>query len=280
MKWISSSRWRFLAFAYLIAFPCMTLDVVWILLNQMGGASEHAFVPGTILFVAGQFTMASIAFTGRHFAVASRCPRQSGYDKNWLDLTLGRDLGSAFRAARLERESLSVNTASLSSVDRVRNSEGVTRVIHRRKSPPRNGNTADARVWRVGLLGGSLLCLPFCAATAWTLIDSENWPIREMWPVLAIIGLSTIVFLRPEVRVTSDELVIRGLVGSHRIPRDQVEYAEFTTSWLLIHLRDGGIARARMLPKMSSTEWSGGAATPDSVAYQITQWAKHGEPGA
>lgn len=101
-----------------------------------------------------------------------------------------------------------------------------------------------------------------------------------MWPVLAIMGLATIVFLRPHVRVTSDELVIRGLVGRRRIPRDQVEYAEFTASWLLIHLRDGGIARARMLPKMNSTEGSGGAATPDSVAYQITQWARRGDLGA
>lgn len=153
-------------------------------------------------------------------------------------------------------------------------------MIHHRKSSPRGGKTADDQVWGVGLLGGTLLCLPFCAATAWTLIDSENWPIREMWPVITIMGLATIVFLRPQVRVTSDELVIRGLVGSRRVPRDQVEYAEFTASRLLIHLRDGSIARARALPKWNSTEPSGGAPTPDSVAYQITQWARRGDPGA
>lgn len=103
MKWISSPGWRGLAYAYLIAFPCMTLGLVWILLNQITGASEHAFVPGTILFVVGQLSIASIAFIGRHRTVTSGRPRQSGYHKNWLDLTLGRELGSAFRAVRQGR---------------------------------------------------------------------------------------------------------------------------------------------------------------------------------
>jgi biotin transporter BioY len=101
MKWISNPRWRFLAYAYIVAFACMTLGLVWILLNQITGASEHAFLPGTVLFVVGQLAIASIAFMGRHRAVGRS--RQSGYHKNWVDLTLGRDLGSAFRVARQVR---------------------------------------------------------------------------------------------------------------------------------------------------------------------------------
>jgi hypothetical protein len=86
-----------MAVTYLIAFPCMIAGLVWILACQVVDAGDRAFIPGTVLFVLGQLTIAAIAFAGRHQAAGSAPPRRSEYHRNWINLTLGRSIGPAFR---------------------------------------------------------------------------------------------------------------------------------------------------------------------------------------
>lgn len=99
MDWNLSSRWRSMAVTYLIAFPCMVIGLSWILTCQILDAEDRTFIPGTILFVLGQLAIAMIAFAGRHQPIGSDPPRRSEYHRNWINLTLGRSIGPAFRAA-------------------------------------------------------------------------------------------------------------------------------------------------------------------------------------
>jgi hypothetical protein len=99
MDWSLNSRWRAMAVAYLVAFPCMLIGLAWTLICQVVDAGDRTFIPGTILFVLGQLALASIAFAGRHQPTGSHPPRRSEYHWNWLNLTLGRSIGSAFRVA-------------------------------------------------------------------------------------------------------------------------------------------------------------------------------------
>jgi hypothetical protein len=110
--------------------------------------------------------------------------------------------------------------------------------------------------------------------TVWTVAD--KWPLRESLPPVLALALLTVALLRPRVRITDNELLIRYPIGSRRIPRSHVHSAEFTLAGLTIHLRDGG-RFAILQPKLSSTELSGDPPPVDSAAYQITQWA-NGRP--
>lgn len=127
--------------------------------------------------------------------------------------------------------------------------------------------------WGTGPIAKTFLCLPVAAAAVWTIVDNENWPISETWPALLVLALMTFTCLRPRVRVTENELLIRNPIGSRRVPRSNVRSAEFKSIGMVIHLRDGRKAHAFLAPKMTSTELSGGAPRPDSAAYQITRWA-------
>jgi hypothetical protein len=103
----------------------------------------------------------------------------------------------------------------------------------------------------------------------------------ELWPVVPITLVPFIVAMRIEVRVTADELLLRHMIGSTRIPRTDVAFARFDYkplgTFLEIHRHDGGVALIRFAPKMTSTELSGDPPPPDSLAFQITRWAETGE---
>jgi len=99
MDWNLNSQWRVMAVAYLVAFPCMLIGLAWTVICQLVDAGDRAFIPGTILFVVGQLTIASIAYAGRHQPSGSHPSRRSEYHRNWLNLTFGRCVGSALRVA-------------------------------------------------------------------------------------------------------------------------------------------------------------------------------------
>ena len=119
----------------------------------------------------------------------------------------------------------------------------------------------DEQRWGNNLLSRIFLSLPFVGATLWVLIDEwitgDNWTIREMWPALLGLGILTVMLMRPSVRITSDELVIR-IILTRRIPRAEVESAKFNYHGLVIRRRDGGSVFALLGPKMTSTEMSWG----------------------
>lgn len=142
------------------------------------------------------------------------------------------------------------------------------------KSESRSGaERAEERTWGIGTGGGAFLCLPLAAGVALTVLDGENWPIREMWPALVVLLIMTATCLRPRLRITADELMIRYPIGSSHVPRGEVLRAEFGSGGLWIYLRGGGRKYAFMMPKMNSSESTGTTPEPDSVARQITEWA-------
>ena len=130
-------------------------------------------------------------------------------------------------------------------------------------------------MWGNNLWTRIFLGLPFLGAMLVTIVDSEDWPIREMWPALLAFGVVTVTVMRPTVRITAHELVIRYPIGGRRIRRAEVVSARFNYFGLVIRLRDGGTAFAFLAPKLTSTELSPGSQPePGSAAYEITQWAK------
>jgi hypothetical protein len=144
---------------------------------------------------------------------------------------------------------------------------------------PTPGDVPDEQVWGNGIFSRVFLGLPVLCATLWTLIDSENWPIREMWPALLALGILTVMAMRPTVRTTKDELVIRYPIGGRRLARADVASARFDYLGLRIRMRDGGSAFAFLSPRMTSTELSsGGQPEPGSAAYEITRWAQVTDP--
>jgi hypothetical protein len=144
---------------------------------------------------------------------------------------------------------------------------------------PTPGDVPDEQVWGNNLFSRIFLSLPVLCATLWTLIDSENWPIREMWPGLLALGILSVMAMRPTVRTTKDELVIRYPIGGRRLARADVVSARFNYFGLRIRLRAGGSAFAFLSPKMTSTELSSGARPePGSAAYEITRWAQAADP--
>lgn len=83
----------------------------------------------------------------------------------------------------------------------------------------------------------------------------------------------------PRYELLEDELVLRFLWTTRRIPRADVDYAKFQydppgQSMLHVHRRDGIVVKVRMDPKWTSTELSGDPAQPGSAAYEITEWAR------
>jgi hypothetical protein len=137
------------------------------------------------------------------------------------------------------------------------------------------GTEHDERIWGNNLWTRMFLGLPFLAATLVTVIDSDDWPIREMWPALLALGILTVLAMRPTVRVTAHELVIHYPIGGRRLHRAEVQSARFNYFGLVIRLRDGGSAFAFLAPKLTSTELSsGGQPEPGSAAYEITRWAE------
>lgn len=144
---------------------------------------------------------------------------------------------------------------------------------------PTSGDVPDEQVWGNNSFSRIFLSLPVLCATLWTLIDSENWPIREMWPALLALGILSVMAMRPTVRTTKDELVIRDPIGGRRLVRADVASARFDYFGLRIRMRAGGCAFAFLSPKMTSTELSsGGQPEPGSAAYEITRWAQVANP--
>jgi hypothetical protein len=83
----------------------------------------------------------------------------------------------------------------------------------------------------------------------------------------------------PRYRLTEDELILRFLFVTTRIPRADVDFAKFEydfpgISMLYVHRRDGIIVKVRMDPKWTSSELTGDPAQPGSAAYEITAWAR------
>lgn len=81
-----------------------------------------------------------------------------------------------------------------------------------------------------------------------------------------------------DVRITEDELLLGYPISTNRIPRSEVNFARFEYRplgiCLEIHLHDGRVVRVMQGPKMTSTELSGDPPRPDSMAFQITEWAR------
>lgn len=81
-----------------------------------------------------------------------------------------------------------------------------------------------------------------------------------------------------DVRITEDELLLGYPISTNRIPRSEVNSAKFEYrplgTFLEIHLHDGRVVRVMQSPKLTSTELSGDPPQADSMAYQITAWAR------
>lgn len=127
-----------------------------------------------------------------------------------------------------------------------------------------------------------LLSLPFVGATIWVLVDEwisdDNWTLRDEWPMLLALGALSLLMMRPSVRITPDELRVC-IILTRRIPRAEVESAEFNYHGLVIRRRDGGAEFALLAPRLTSTELSwGGRPEPGSAAYEITRWAQQHAP--
>jgi hypothetical protein len=133
----------------------------------------------------------------------------------------------------------------------------------------------EVRRFRPHRLVRILLCAPPLAAVIAGFFEPG------LWLALPIAMIPLVRALRDEVLVTSDELVIRTLVGSTRIRRHDVERAQYDYkplgAFLEIHRRDGRIQRFMRTPKLTSTELSGDPPPRDSLAYQVTRWAETGE---
>jgi hypothetical protein len=148
---------------------------------------------------------------------------------------------------------------------------------HVRGQPPPDAQ--DEQVWDIGLIGRVFCSVPLLAFATLALIESEALPISKVWPFFVVLVVMTVVIMRPAVRLTQDELVIRHPIGSERIPRAEVASAKFNYFGLMIRGRDGGSSIAFIFPRWTSTELSGDEPQPDSAAYQITRWAQLADPG-
>ncbi|MFC0627092.1 PH domain-containing protein [Kribbella deserti] len=137
----------------------------------------------------------------------------------------------------------------------------------------------DEQVWDAGVVGRILCVLPVLGFVATVVFASEHFPIDEVWPFSILLAGFPALILRPAVRITPTELVIRHPIGSERFPRAEVASARFNYAGLIIRTRRGGSAIAFILPKWTSTELSGDEPPPDSAAYQITRWAQLADPG-
>jgi hypothetical protein len=137
----------------------------------------------------------------------------------------------------------------------------------------------DEQEWgRLPRIVRVLLCLPLLGLVGWMCVPGDGWPVVEQLPMLLFLGVMTVLWQRGVgVRTTKDELVLRRVFGTTRIPRADVVSAEFGWRGLHIRLRDGRKAFSRLAPKMTSTELSGDPPAPDSAAYQITRWAQSAE---
>ena len=125
-------------------------------------------------------------------------------------------------------------------------------------------------------MGRTFACLPLLGLVTWLLIDRTG-AVRDIWPVPLVLAAFAVMSLRPLVRTTQDELVIRHPLGSQRIPRSHVASAWFVYSGLVIRKRNGGTAFAFILPRPTFTELGGDKPAPDSAACQITRWAQETE---
>ncbi|MEV6281992.1 PH domain-containing protein [Kribbella sp. NPDC051770] len=126
----------------------------------------------------------------------------------------------------------------------------------------------ESRRWGLGPVGRTLACVPTGAAVVTTLF------VPEMWALVPLAAVIAVAWIRTEIRLTDDELILRYPIGSRRVPRADVLSAEFTWSSLRVTLRSGELVRIRFSPKLTSTELSGDPPPPDSAAYQITAWAQ------
>lgn len=97
------------AVALLVAAAAL---LTWHLLDKTGwieAARKESRKSALLKLIAsvdrlGQLAIAMIVFTGRHQPIGSRPPRRSEYHRNWINLTLGRSIGPAFRAATHESQ--------------------------------------------------------------------------------------------------------------------------------------------------------------------------------
>ncbi|GAA1549746.1 hypothetical protein GCM10009741_62430 [Kribbella lupini] len=122
-----------------------------------------------------------------------------------------------------------------------------------------------------------MILMPLPAVGVLVVVDSANWPIREMWPVFPVLAVVAGLMMRPSVRLSGDELLIRYPIGSQRLRRSDVASAHFNYFGLVVQLRNGATAFAFLAPKPTSTELSsGGRPEPGSASYEITRWASEG----
>jgi hypothetical protein len=130
----------------------------------------------------------------------------------------------------------------------------------------------EVRTWSAHRVTRILLCLPILAAGVVTL---AAW---EFWPLILVAAIPLYQVSRRRVQLTDDELLLRDDLSSTRIPRSDVSFAQFQYHLLFgctleVHRRDGTVVSTFIMPKLSSTEWSGDPPGPDSVATHITRWA-------
>ncbi|GAA1574599.1 hypothetical protein GCM10009804_34250 [Kribbella hippodromi] len=141
-------------------------------------------------------------------------------------------------------------------------------------SPP-----SDPHHWRAGRVERTLAVVPLIAAIVTTAILPEFWPTIP----LALVLLTRV--WRVDLRLTDEELIFRGFVGTRRIPRADITSARFDYKplgniVLEIHRHSGVVDQLLFSPKLSSTELSGDPPPVDSAAYRITRWAEQYEkPG-
>jgi hypothetical protein len=120
--------------------------------------------------------------------------------------------------------------------------------------------------------------LPLLAMSVLVVVDSANWPIRELWPVFPVLAVVAGLMMRQSVRLIGDELLIRYPTWTVRLRRTEVADAHFNYFGLVVQLRNGATVFAPLMPKLSSTELSsGGRPEPGSASYEITRWASEGD---
>lgn len=133
----------------------------------------------------------------------------------------------------------------------------------------------DERIWRISRVESALVWV-FVVAMPTIFLVAGSAPVGVALLLVAVGALFALSLRRPFVRITADELVVRNVILTTRIPRAEVESAYFTYYNLVIRKRNGDKIRSRLTPKWSSTELSGDEPPPDSPAYQITRWASTG----
>jgi hypothetical protein len=82
--------------------------------------------------------------------------------------------------------------------------------------------------------------------------------------------------MRPAVRLTADELVVRNPLWTRRIARVDVVSARPGYVGVVIRRRSGRPSIAWAIQKANASDWAGADTRADRVARRITEWAQGG----